>query len=72
MRQIEPGQKYTAVFQCFDDLKEGESLIIRNDRDAKPLHYQLLAERGNVFNMEYLVRGPDLFEVKITRKMSGK
>lgn len=68
MTRIEPGRKYSTIFQYFDDLKEGESLIVNNDRDAKPLHYQLLAERGNIFNMEYLVQGPDVFKVKITKK----
>jgi regulator of cell morphogenesis and NO signaling len=66
--RIEPARKYSTIFQYFDDLKEGESLIVNNDRDAKPLHYQLLAERGNIFHMEYLVQGPDVFKVKITKK----
>ena len=55
---LEPRQKHPTIFSRFDKLNEGESLTIHNDHDPKPLYYQLLGERGNIFNWEYLEQGP--------------
>ena len=43
---IEPKLKHPTIFEKFDALFEGESFIIHNDHDPKPVYYQLLAERG--------------------------
>jgi len=50
-------------------LDEGESLTIHNDHDPKPLYYQLLGERGNIFTWEYLEQGPDWWQVKISKRL---
>ena len=69
---LEPRQKHPTIFNRFDELNEGESLIIHNDHDPKPLYYQLLGERGNIFNWEYLQQGPQWWKIKITRRISGE
>ena len=56
---IEPKLKHPTIFQVFDELKAGESLVIHNDHDPKPVYYQLLGERGDVFIWEYLEQGPE-------------
>ncbi len=48
---IEPKLKHPTIFARFDELNPGESLTIHNDHDPKPLYYQLLGERGNIFDM---------------------
>lgn len=68
---LEPRQKHPTIFSRFDQLKEGESLIINNDHDPKPLYYQLLGERGDIFSWEYLEQGPDLWKVRIGKKVQG-
>lgn len=68
---LEPRQKHPTIFVRFDELNEGESLTIHNDHDPKPLYYQLLGERGNIFNWEYLEQGPEWWRVKISKKISG-
>ena len=65
---LEPRQKHPTIFVRFDELKEGESLTIHNDHDPKPLYYQLLGERGNIFVWAYLEQGPESWKVKITKK----
>ena len=70
--ELEPRQKHPTIFSRFDGLEEGESLVIHNDHDPKPLYYQLLGERGNIFTWEYLEQGPEWWKVKITRKPSGE
>ncbi len=59
--------KHPTIFQWFDALKGGEAFIIHNDHDPKPLYYQLLGERGNIFKWEYLEQGPEVWEVKISK-----
>ncbi|SFG46357.1 iron-sulfur cluster repair di-iron protein [Pontibacter chinhatensis] len=64
---LEPRMKHPTIFQWFDNLKGGEAFVIHNDHDPKPLYYQLLGERGNVFKWEYLEQGPEVWEVRISK-----
>ena len=68
---LEPRMKHPTIFNTFDQLHEGESFTILNDHDPKPLYYQLLSERGNIFNWEYLEQGPEAWRIKISKKQSG-
>lgn len=68
---IEPRFKHPTIFQKFDSLLPGDSFIILNDHDPKPLYYQLVAERGQTFTWEYLEAGPDLWQVMIHKKGEG-
>jgi regulator of cell morphogenesis and NO signaling len=69
---LEPRQKHPTIFARFDDLEEGESLTIHNDHDPKPLYYQLLGERGNIFIWEYLEEGPQSWKVRISKRITGE
>ncbi len=69
---LEPRQKHPTIFVRFDELTEGESLTIYNDHDPKPLYYQLLGERGNIFTWEYIEQGPEWWKVRITKRISGE
>ncbi|HVZ57558.1 MAG TPA: iron-sulfur cluster repair di-iron protein [Chitinophagaceae bacterium] len=64
---LEPRLKHSTIFACYDQLAPGASLVIHNDHDPKPLYYQLLGERGNSFQWEYLEQGPEWWQIKITR-----
>jgi len=65
--QLEPRLKHPTIFKRFDALVKGEELIIENDHDPKPLYYQLMGERGPVFDWQYLEEGPLQWRVKITK-----
>ncbi len=65
--KIEPRRKHPTIFEHFDELDPGEGFIIENDHDPKPLYYQLLGERGNIFSWEYLKTGPQWWEVRIAK-----
>src|SRR5690606_11724925 len=69
---LEPRQKHPTIFARFDALHQGDSLTIHNDHDPKPLYYQLLGERGNSFNWEYLEEGPEWWKVKISKHPAGQ
>src|SRR5690606_301673 len=64
---IEPRLKHPTIFEHFDALEGGESFIILNDHDPRPLYYQLLGERGNIFTWEYLESGPEWWRVNIAK-----
>ncbi len=70
--KIEPRLKHPTVFKHFDELNSGESFIIENDHDPKPLYYEMIAERGNIFTWEYLEKGPDWFVVKIRKNPASE
>ncbi|MGV3760855.1 iron-sulfur cluster repair di-iron protein [Parapedobacter sp.] len=65
--QIEPRLKHPTIFEHFDALEQGESFIIHNDHDPRPLYYQLLGERGNIFTWDYLESGPETWQVQIAK-----
>lgn len=66
--EIEPRFRHPMIFEQFDALEAGEGFVISIDHDPKPLYYQLIAERGNIFTWEYLESGPENWQVKIERK----
>ncbi len=70
--KIEPRLKHPTIFEHFDDLKPGEDFTIHNDHDPKPLYYQLLGERGNIFSWEYLQEGPQIWLVKIAKNKADE
>ncbi|NGM63062.1 iron-sulfur cluster repair di-iron protein [Sphingobacterium sp. SGG-5] len=65
--QIEPRLKHPTIFEHFDALVQGEAFEILNDHDPKPLYYQLLGERGNIFTWEYVENGPEWWRIRITK-----
>ena len=69
---LEPRQKHPTIFVRFDELEKGESLTLFNDHDPKPLYYQLLGERGDIFSWEYLEQGPEWWKVKISKRGNGE
>lgn len=69
---LEPKLKHPTIFKKFDELEEGDSIIVHNDHDPKPVYYQLMGERGNVFTWEYLKEGPEWWDVKIRKRIAGE
>ncbi len=68
VRQIVPRDRHPLIFQTFDSLPPGAHFVLVNDHDPKPLYYQFLHERADVFTWEYLETGPDVWRVQIGRK----
>lgn len=65
---LDPAVKFQTIMKTFDDLKEGESFILKNDHDPKPLYYHLSGEHGDTFTWDYLQEGPDVFKIRIAKK----
>lgn len=67
VRVIPPRDKHPAIFRTFDSLSSGQSMLLVNDHDPRPLRYQLLAERPDTFDWAYETEGPELWRVRISR-----
>jgi uncharacterized protein (DUF2249 family) len=67
VREIPCRVKHGQIFQRWFDLAPGQHFVLINDHDPVPLYYQFAAQFPGAFEWEYLLRGPDEFEVKITK-----
>jgi uncharacterized protein (DUF2249 family) len=68
VRTIPPRERHPRIFGVFDSLKPGQSFVLVNDHDPRPLYYQFQAERPGAFAWEYLEAGPEVCRVRITRQ----
>jgi len=68
VRVIPPRDKHPTIFRTFDGLSSGQTMMLINDHDPRPLRYQLQAERTNLFDWVYEEEGPVTWRVKITHR----
>lgn len=67
IRSVAPAKRHPMIFERFEGLQSGESFILVNDHDPKPLYYQFQAERPGTFVWEYMESGPETWRVRIGR-----
>ncbi len=67
VRSLVPAKRHEKIFQLVDELVPGESFVLVNDHDPKPLYYQLEAEYPHQFTWSYVERGPTVWRVEIGR-----
>lgn len=63
-------ERHPLVFDAFDSLAVGDSIIIYNDHDPHPLRMQIEQLREGEMGWEYIERGPVTFRVRVTRVTS--
>jgi uncharacterized protein (DUF2249 family) len=66
-RRYVPAERHRKIFEILGDLDAGESFILVNDHDPKPLYYQLEAEQPRTFSWTYLEQGSEVWRVQIGR-----
>ena len=67
VREIAPRDRHPLILGTFDRLGPGESFILLNDHDPKPLYYQFQAEQPGQVDWAYLEQGPAVWRVRIGR-----
>jgi uncharacterized protein (DUF2249 family) len=67
VRSEEPARRHDLIFGSYTALNPGESFVLVNDHDPKPLYYQFAAEHAGRFSWEYLEEGPQVWRVAIGR-----
>lgn len=60
-----PHLKHKVIFETFEKLQPSEALLLINDHNPVPLHFQFEAMHPGKFTWEYIERGPATFRVKI-------
>ena len=67
VRNEPPVRRHGLIFDRYNQLGAGDSFVLVNDHDPKPLYYQFEAEHAGEFTWEYLEQGPDVWRVRIGR-----
>jgi uncharacterized protein (DUF2249 family) len=67
VREVPPRVRHPLIFSTFGELQPGQSFVLINDHDPKPLYYQFQAEHNGQFEWEYVESGPETWQVRITR-----
>lgn len=65
VRTMAPRERHPKIFEAFDRLKAGDTFVLVNDHDPKPLYYQFSFERAGTFTWKYLEEGPEVWRVEI-------
>lgn len=71
VRGVDPPERHPRIFGTFTKLAPGESFVLVNDHDPKPLFYQFQAELTGQFSWDYLEQGPTTWRVRIGRPRSS-
>jgi uncharacterized protein (DUF2249 family) len=67
VRALPHGQRHEIIFSRLNALAVGETLVIVNDHDPKPLRYQTSAMWPDRYAWSYLDAGPEIWRVAISR-----
>jgi uncharacterized protein (DUF2249 family) len=68
VRPIPCSVKHSLIIRTWMALPVGDHFILLNDHDPVPLYYQFAAQWPGAFTWEHLVKGPEEFRVKITKR----
>ena len=67
VRGMVPKERHPLIFAKLDGLAPGETMLLVNDHDPKPLYYQLMAERAGQIDWQYIEEGPTVWQVRLTK-----
>lgn len=70
LRELNMAERHTRIFNAWKELEAGDSLLITNNHDPKPLQFLLKAEFKDQFGWEYKNDGPQIWTVEI-KKLSS-
>jgi len=67
VREIMPFERHEKIFALWHSLPVGDEILLTNDHDPRPLHYQFMAEYDGEFEWSSEERGPHWWEAHIAR-----
>lgn len=68
VRPLPAPLKHKTIFETFESLQAGQTMLLINDHEPRPLYYQFLIEMPDLFIWEYLEEGPEVWQVRISKK----
>jgi uncharacterized protein (DUF2249 family) len=66
-QSIPAPERHNKIFNAFDSLETGDSIVIVNNHDPKPLISEFDKLRKSEFESIYLESGPTSWKVKLTK-----
>ena len=70
VRTLAAKDRHSLIFKTYEELQPGQSFVLVNDHDPKPLYYQFEFEQRGKFTWNYLEQGPEVWRVRIGRTSS--
>ncbi|MCO5053770.1 MAG: DUF2249 domain-containing protein [Verrucomicrobiae bacterium] len=67
VRSLPPIQRHSLIFDTYRRLQPGQSFVLVNDHDPRPLRYQFEAEHAGQVTWTYEEQGPQVWRVRIGR-----
>jgi uncharacterized protein (DUF2249 family)/iron-sulfur cluster repair protein YtfE (RIC family) len=67
VRPLPHALRHEQIFGMVNQLERGQSFVLLNDHDPKPLRFQFEAQAPGQIGWEYLVQGPEIWRVRISR-----
>lgn len=67
VRDMPKPAKHPRIFELFDSLTPAQSFVLINNHDPRHLHDQFDADHHGEFGWQYLDRGPDRWQIQITK-----
>lgn len=68
-QQLPASEKPGYIFDTFDSLEPGDSIILISSYDPEALWSLFDEKRPSQFTLEYLLNGPEEWRVKLTKKL---
>jgi len=71
VRAIPPVVRHATIFGIMERLSPGDAFRIVNDHDPAPLRRQIEARYPGAYSWDYIVQGPEIWQVEIGRNEAG-
>ncbi len=72
VRSVPPRARLETIMSAYRRLAPGEVLELVVDHEPSCMYYTLLAEQGaEAFRFTYLVRGPEVWRVRVEKRQAG-
>lgn len=72
VREVPPYDRHSRIFDTWHELPVGDEILLINDHEPRPLHYQFLAEYEGEFEYSAEEKGEHWWEARIKRIAEAK
>lgn len=69
LRPMIPPERHATVFAALAELAPGGTFVLINDHAPRPLLNRIEQSWPGLFDVEFLLDGPEAWQVAITRRM---
>lgn len=67
VRNTTPSRRHALILSTYAGLRPGESFVLVNDHDPRPLYYWFAASHQRTFSWDCLQEGPRTWHIRIGR-----